>query len=308
MRRSYTVTYTTAPYTDANFDELNSALMRWYAARPRPDNWLVARLVDWRYGGNTVRHRDDPGFWAANACIFRDAAGALAGYVVSEYGRGDLFFQVDPARRDVEPVMLAWVETIWAAGRDQVGVFALDDDAERAALLTAHGFHAHGSDGNMYRYDLTRAYPDAPLPAGFTVATLAENRDFAAQAAVMAAAFDSPSIDAALLAFRQTAPGYSPDWDLVAVAPDGRHASFACAWIDWPNRIAEIEPVGTHPEFQRRGLAHALILAAYRRLAAAGIQTAYIGSGPEPAVGNCLYTALGPVSRQAFVHWVRTVR
>jgi len=299
--------YAAAPYADADFDELHDALIRWYPGWNRPDNWLFGRLEDWRYGGNAARQQDNPAFWSANAHCFRDETGALAGFVIGEYGGDDLFLQVDPARRDVEPVILDWIETVWAAGRARIGVFALSDDTTRAALLTAHGFHEDGSDGNMYRYDLTRAYPDALLPAGFALTTLAENHDFGAQAVAIAKAFDNLRIDEDLLAFRRTAPGYSLDWDLAAVAPDGQHASFACIWVDWRNRLAEIDPIGTQPEFQRRGLARAVILDGFRRLAVAGIHTAYIGAGPEPAVGNFLYAGLCPVAKYPFIRWTKTV-
>ena len=109
------------------------------------------------------------------------------------------------------------------------------------------------------------------------------------------------------MAFRRNAPGYSLDWDLVAVAPDGRHASFACVWVDWRNHLAEIDPIGTQPEFQRRGLARAVILDGFRRLAAAGIHTAYIGTGPDPAVGNFVYAGLDPVAKYPFIRWRKTV-
>jgi ribosomal protein S18 acetylase RimI-like enzyme len=64
------------------------------------------------------------------------------------------------------------------------------------------------------------------------------------------------------------APGYDPDLDTVVVAPDGRFAAFTMGWIDPANRVGTFEPVGTHREFQRRGLGKAALLEGMRRLQA----------------------------------------
>ena len=54
---------------------------------------------------------------------------------------------------------------------------------------------------------------------------------------------------------------------------------------------------------------HAAIIAAGlgERLAAAGIHTAYIGAGPDPAVGNFVYAGLDPVAKYPFIRWRKTV-
>ena len=297
--------YTAAPYNDTDFDELRDALVRWYPGWDRPDNWLLARIESWRFRGSAWRYHDDPEYWAANAHCFRDETGALAGFVVSEYGNDELFLQVDPARRDVEPVMLDWIDTVWAAGRERIAVFALQDDTTRVALLTERGYTENGCDGNTYRYDLTRAYPDATLPSGFRLTTMEEFGDIAAQAAAVCAAFDTTNVTEGVMKFRRIAPTYHPDWDLVVATDDGQCASFGTLWVDRQNRIAEFEPIGTQPKFQRRGLARALILSGFRRLAAEGIHTVYIGSGPEPAVGNRLYQGLEPVAMYPFIRWAK---
>ena len=59
-----------------------------------------------------------------------------------------------------------------------------------------------------------------------------------------------------------------------------------------------IEPVVTHSDYRRRGLAQAVVRECFQRMKAGGIATVRIASVAEPAVGNFLYESLGPTSRQ----------
>ncbi|WP_329427099.1 GNAT family N-acetyltransferase [Streptosporangium sp. NBC_01495] len=88
---------------------------------------------------------------------------------------------------------------------------------------------------------------------------------------------------------------YRRELDCVVVAPDGRAASYCLIWLDDANGVGEMEPVGTHPDFRRMGLARAACLYALHRLREAGAVTAIVhprgGAGyPVPAQ---LYEGLG---------------
>ena len=69
---------------------------------------------------------------------------------------------------------------------------------------------------------------------------------------------------------------YVPDHDLVAAAPDGRVAAFTVYWPDTELSLAQFEPVGTDPDFQRLGLGRAVLLDALRRLEHSGIAHARV--------------------------------
>ena len=102
-----------------------------------------------------------------------------------------------------------------------------------------------------------------------------------------------------------TAPTYAPEWNLAVISPEGEHVAFCLARLDRRNRVAEIDPIGTRPEYQRRGFAKAVVAECFRRLRTHGMRYAYIGSGPEPAVGNRLYESLGPVETYLEHQWVK---
>jgi GNAT superfamily N-acetyltransferase len=75
---------------------------------------------------------------------------------------------------------------------------------------------------------------------------------------------------------------YSPEFDLVAVAPDHTLAGCCIAWFDPAIGVAEIEPMGIVPEHRRTGLAVALCHEVVARVSAAGGGTVFINTGPRP--------------------------
>lgn len=74
---------------------------------------------------------------------------------------------------------------------------------------------------------------------------------------------------------------YDSEFDLVAVAPDGTFAANCLAWFDPSTGVAEIEPMGVHPDHRRRGLAGSLCHEVARRVAGRGGSELYIHSGPN---------------------------
>ena len=85
---------------------------------------------------------------------------------------------------------------------------------------------------------------------------------------------------------------YRADLDHAVVAPDGSFAAFCIAWLDEENRGGLLEPVGTHPDHRRRGLASAVCLAAVRSLRALGAENAVIAS-EDGSPGEAVYRGIG---------------
>lgn len=74
---------------------------------------------------------------------------------------------------------------------------------------------------------------------------------------------------------------YDPDFDLVAVAADGRFAASCLAWFDPRTGVAEVEPMGVHADHRRKGIAGALCHEVAKRVAALGGSQVFINSGPN---------------------------
>ena len=90
----------------------------------------------------------------------------------------------------------------------------------------------------------------------------------------------------------QTAWPYRADLDCVVEAPDGSFAAYCLAWLDDENRVGELEPVGTHPDHRRRGLASAVCRFALHRLREEGAERAIVYSlaGSD---ATALYESIG---------------
>jgi predicted N-acetyltransferase YhbS len=84
---------------------------------------------------------------------------------------------------------------------------------------------------------------------------------------------------------------YRPELDRIVLTESGEIVAFCTAWNDEENAAGLLEPVGTHPAHQRRGLARAVCLDALRALRAAGARTAQVGFGS--AAGQATYQSIG---------------
>ena len=201
--------------------------------------------------------------------------------------------------------MLAWAETTWAGGKESIATYAYTHDTLRQQLLLWRGYADAGECGRTYTFDLARQYPAVPLPDGFRITSLAENHNVESHIAAVASAFGRATLDHAWFETKITAPTYMPAWDLAVLSPEGEHVAFCLARIDERNRVASIDPIGTRPEYQRRGLAKALVAECFRRLNPCGMRYAYIGAGPKSAVGNRLYEALRPAEVYKEHSWIK---
>ena len=199
-----------------------------------------------------------------------------------------LSYELRPGYEHLLDEALAWAEP-------DVTTVRSGDDAS-AETLRRHGY-THDPRAPWIRWNARPldVVDESVLPDGYRLATMADGVDLASRAAAHRSAF-APSrfTDEVYATVRAEAP-WRADLDCVVVDPDGEVAAFALAWLDEPNRIGELEPVGVREDEQRRGLGRAVCLHALSRLRAAGADTALVGSrGDDDYPGpRALYEAIG---------------
>ncbi|MDX2163207.1 MAG: N-acetyltransferase [bacterium] len=193
---------------------------------------------------------------------------------------------------------LAWVESALPAETLETDVWS--GDAVRRDLLLEHGFTEAPDELPYYETirELDDTLPQPLFPDGFSIRTAVGVEDAAQLAAVHAGAFGS-DWTAESYAQVMTSPGYAPEREFVVVAPDGRFAAFTVTWHDTLNKTGYFEPVGTHADFQRLGLARALMLHAMHAMRAQGLQQAIVAheAPEENPASAALYRSLGFVTR-----------
>lgn len=104
--------------------------------------------------------------------------------------------------------------------------------------------------------------------------------------------------------FATRSPSFRHDLNLVAEAPDGSFAAHAGLTLDEANRHGIIEPVCTHPDHRRHGLAQALMLDGLRRLRDLGAATCDVETG-DMVPANALYRSLGFTEEYRGHRWRR---
>ncbi|ANZ43313.1 GNAT family N-acetyltransferase [Lentzea guizhouensis] len=203
-----------------------------------------------------------------------------------------LAYQVDPDHAGLVDEVIDWFDGV-ASGVERT-VLPCADDEFGLRRWAAHGYSEDQSAlddwTQLNERDLTDI-AEPVLPHGFRFRTAAE----AGAEAVVRAHVDAwPRSVYTVEAYedlRQTAP-YREDLHVLVEAPDGTMACSAIMWLDEVNRTAEFEPVGTHPDFRRRGLATAMLLHGMRLARAAGathMTVACLGAEGRPAARELYY-------------------
>lgn len=294
---------TSTSYRDEDLPEILTLLRDAYRVDRVAHDWLLNRMENWRFGGNARPALRDPDLFARLARLWRDADGRLVAVAVREAEGAAVCLHAPPWARDLDAELVAAVEDGVMGEPRELTTFA--DDASRAALLRERGWEVAEDEERFRRYDLTAARPERPLPDGFQIVSMAQTRDVAGRARAIVETFDRPALTGDFYEHVMRSPSYDPVWDLVVVDEQGDIAAFCLALVDPVLGIAEIDPVGTVPRFQRRGLAASMLTECFAMLARAGIREAFIGSDVPPAPSNRLYEGLVPAETRSVVRWTR---
>lgn len=181
---------------------------------------------------------------------------------------GGLRFMVHPEHREVVAAVLDWADT------DSVEV--LEHDTASIGTLAERGYEL---DESRWFDHMTRSLDDLPEPhahQGYTLRSVRGEEDLLPRTESHRAAWEpSRVVPKSYLQVMRAWP-YRAGLDWVAVAPDGTFAANCLCWLDEENRVVEMEPVGTHPDHRRRGLAAAVCLAALHAARDAGALTGLV--------------------------------
>lgn len=292
------------PLTDETLDE---AVAFFGAANPfsqKTWGWDTGRFVDWRWGRNAVVFSDDPGWFGRNCRLFRED-GRLRLVAVAEYGEDDVCLVTGAE----DPAAVAAALASVRADHERRGLGLALEFSDRAAWLREvcreAGLVEEPATGHEWEYDLAGLPEVPPVPDGFEVLTLADTGDavYRGVSDCLRAAFGVERDLVPQLRHLEANPMFRPELSVVAVAPGGRVAGYCRGTADAGNGVCGIDPVATHPDFQGRGLAKAVVLRCLHNQRALGGRFAYIGSAPEPAPGTFLYRSLGPAGRTTACTW-----
>jgi mycothiol synthase len=117
------------------------------------------------------------------------------------------------------------------------------------------------------------------LPTGFVIRPLAGVHEIEAYTELHRSAFESKNMTVEWRTRTLSRPEYTPEVDLVVVAPDGRLVAFCVCWLNKDSQgeiSGQIEPLGVHPDFHKSGLGRAILSEGLRRMHLHGAGRIYI--------------------------------
>lgn len=279
-----------------DFWRVRKLLIETYPITPTGFNWEIRRWDGWHCHRSDADRLDV----ATLVHLWETEAGKLVGVAHSE-GWGDLWLELHPDYRHLEAEMLAWGEEHLSIPAEdgetrRIETFVYDYDVARIRLVQTRGYE-QTPDGSVLRRLRfgNRTLPSVEFPPGYLMRpTRADDiGECERMAALLNAAFQRDfHTSREYQNFVTQSPSFRHSLNLVAEAPDGSFAAHAGFTFDADNLFGTVEPVCTHPEHQRKGLARVLITAGLHQLQALGATDAYVGTGDGMAA-NWLYEACG---------------
>lgn len=238
-----------------------------------------------------------------NIYLWENEARELIAFSWLEVGRNSFLATVlvrpdQSANQQLYDLALGWIEAhaIEEQG-DSHNVIrwmgAHENNKALADALEQHGFVC----GSISMYSLSRGLdehiPEPRLPAGWQVRHIAGEHEFEDRVNAHCDVWHPSRVTLEAYRRMRTIPGYTPELDIAAFAPDGTIAAYCICWLDQNTGFGEFEPVGTRTAFRRQGAGRAVMLEGLRRLKAHGAHTAIVATNHdnEPALG--LYQAVG---------------
>ena len=217
---------------------------------------------------------------------------------VKDVTDASLSYQIHPDHIELIDEVIDWYDGV-AAGLERT-VFPTDAEEFALKRWAAHGYETNeeelGETGEwtqLNERDLAEVEQPV-LPAGFRFRTAEETGPEAAVRAHVDAWASLTYSAQSYEGVRQTA-AYRGDLHVLVEAPDGTMASSTIMWFDEANMTVEFEPVGTHPDYRRLGLARAMMLHGMHLARAAGAIHATVvclGAAGHPSARG-LYYGLG---------------
>ena len=252
--------------------------------------------LPWRLSSPAIQEGRDAAYW-------EDAKEQVVGFAAWQYywATLDFFILPGPEGRAVETAIFAWADSRFRERDEERGhplpysAEYRDDDLERLRLIESHGFTLN-DDENGYvvlEHPLAPLAPVSSVPDGFTLRPLHGEQETAAYAEAHRAAFASTSMTPEWRARTLHMPQYLPELDLVVCAPDGTLVGFCVGWFEPSRRIAQVEPAGVHPHFQRLGLARILLLEMLHRFKALGAEKGLVETNLNRSSALRTYESVG---------------
>jgi mycothiol synthase len=256
----------------------------------------------------------------ANTHIWLRSDDIVLGYAYLNPANYLFFETIDiPQRALLEAEMIQWGEaqlqqTIQTTHQSlALATTCAETNHQRISVLVAHGFVLQPDGTFDMRRSLHLPLPHTILPTGFTIRALAGDHEVADLVALHQAAFQTRYLTLEDRHAMMHAPGYELNRDLVVIAPNGSLAAYCTCWVcseeneGKDERVGYTDPIATHPDVQRHGIARALLIASCQELADHGVDWACLSTSSRNSAMLRLAETVGFSIERTTLFFVKTL-
>ncbi|EFH83714.1 GNAT family N-acetyltransferase [Ktedonobacter racemifer] len=303
------MTFTTRAYVEEVDREAVLALRR---VCTTPENVVdYPSLTDLHEFLNPVRREQH-----THIRLWEDSKGRLLAYANVALPSSSFSFLIHPMawETSIPAEIIAYATAVRAAsGADgeerELGTNCRDSDEQRLCYLLQAGFELEEGEVPVMVRTLADEIPEPEPPVGYKLRHIVGEEEVEACVALHRAAFGTQNMTVEQRLSIMREPDYDPRGDLVIEAPDGALVSY-CICLVHPEENAQsgrnwgyTDPIGVHPDYQRRGLGKAVLLGGLRYLKARDVDTASFMTSSDNAAMLGLGTAAGFHRFYAY-HWL----
>lgn len=295
-----------------DFMRIRDFLIQSYTKLDEPYNWMIER---WNYAFYFIR--DMFGLtlkdWEKTVGIWENEGGEIIAIVNAEgTSRGEAFFQLDKDVSDVSLLKEMFIfaeENLMLEEEDKyvLKLRILDEDKvlEKIAKKREYVKHEKATETtSVISLDRDFSYP--ALPDGFVMKSMEDNNDLEKRTIAFAKAFGNydtkDEVQSHSYVALQRAIDYRKDLDFYIESQKGDIVSFCLIWYDKKNKIGILEPVGTDPDYRRKGFAKATNYEAIRTVKEEGAERVYVGDGQQ------FYLSIGFKKQSVRNVWIKEIK
>jgi ribosomal protein S18 acetylase RimI-like enzyme len=214
----------------------------------------------------------------------------------------NLQFETDPDNPyvDLEKEIIEWGITCMKKRNKETGLdntldyFCTSSNTQRIASIEKFGFERQSVRTLLYQRSLDLPIHEYPLPDGFYVRCIEGEHEVDRLVALHRAAFGTENMTIEQRLAIMHAPGYDRKLDFVALAPNGDFSAFCiCGFEESQEHVGYLDTIGTHPSYQKLGLAKATVTAGLHALMDRGAQVVKTGTSSENIAMQRLADTLG---------------
>ncbi|GHO78460.1 hypothetical protein KSD_62310 [Ktedonobacter sp. SOSP1-85] len=248
--------------------------------------------------------------------LWEDGEGQLLAYANVALPSGFFSFLIHPLawETSIPTEIIAYATAMRAAsgvGEEErgLGTNCRDSDEQRLHYLLQAGFVLEEGEVPVMVRTLAEELPEPKLPVGYRLRHVAGEAEAEACVALHRAAFGTQNMTVEQRLSIMREPDYDPRGDLVIEAPGGALIAYCICQVH-PEENAQsgrnwgyTDPIGVHPDYQRRGLGRAVLLGGLHYLKARDVDTASFMTSSDNASMLGLGTTAGFHRLYAY-HWL----